>query len=96
MPASEPNHPNADVRMRGFAQRATVEEALAWIDSALLVLGQLGISSDGIDGRGFRVASIPEPSTLLLVALAGMGLLRRRHMLRTPYLTVCLTPNHGF
>jgi hypothetical protein len=28
---------------------------------------------------GFRVATvIPEPSTLLLVALAGMGLLRRR------------------
>ncbi len=27
---------------------------------------------------GFRVASIPEPSTLLLGALGGLGLLRRR------------------
>ena len=30
-----PHHPNADVRMRGFAQRATVDEAIAWIDSVL-------------------------------------------------------------
>jgi molybdopterin molybdotransferase len=28
-----PKIPNADVRMRGFAARTTVEEALAWIDS---------------------------------------------------------------
>ncbi len=31
---------------------------------------------------GFRVASIPEPSTLLLGALAGMGLLWWRRALR--------------
>ncbi len=35
MPAPEPVSPNTDVRMRGFAQRATVEAATAWIDSAL-------------------------------------------------------------
>ena len=35
MPHSESPHPNADVRMRGFAQRTTVEDALAWIDAAL-------------------------------------------------------------
>ncbi len=33
-------------------------------------------TGEGING--FRVASIPEPSTLLLGALAGLGLLRRR------------------
>jgi len=30
------------------------------------------------DSIGFRVASIPEPSTLLLGALAGIGLMLRR------------------
>lgn len=29
------SHPNTDVRMRGFAQRSTVEQALAWIDAVL-------------------------------------------------------------
>jgi molybdopterin molybdotransferase len=28
-------HPNADVRMRGFVQRSTVEAAVAWIDSVV-------------------------------------------------------------
>jgi hypothetical protein len=31
MSASKSNHPNADVRMRGFAQRTTVDDALAWL-----------------------------------------------------------------
>ena len=35
MTAPESPSPNADVRMRGFAQRATVEAATAWIDSVL-------------------------------------------------------------
>src|SRR5262245_44805151 len=35
MSAPETRHPNADVRSRGFAERTTVEAALAWIDSAL-------------------------------------------------------------
>lgn len=30
-----PSHPNADVRMRGFAERATVQQALAWLDEEL-------------------------------------------------------------
>lgn len=33
--------PNADVRMRGFARRTTVEEAYAWIDSVLPPFGEL-------------------------------------------------------
>jgi molybdopterin molybdotransferase len=43
MAASESSHPNADVRMRGFAQRTTVDDALAWIDSALPNFGELGL-----------------------------------------------------
>ncbi len=35
MQASEPDSANADVRMRGFAQRTTVEAAIAWVDSVL-------------------------------------------------------------
>src|SRR3954469_6631003 len=35
MAADSSPHPNADVRMRGFAQRATVDEALSWIDAAM-------------------------------------------------------------
>src|SRR3982751_5982890 len=41
MAASSSQHPNADVRMRGFAQRTTVEAARAWIDSALANLCRL-------------------------------------------------------
>ncbi len=41
MPASDTEHPNADVRMRGFAERATVDDALAWIDSVLPDFGVL-------------------------------------------------------
>jgi formylglycine-generating enzyme required for sulfatase activity len=37
-----------------------------------------GPTNEGSEVVGFRVASIPEPSTLLLGALAGMGLLWRR------------------
>src|SRR5688572_5656110 len=35
MQAFEFDHRNVDVRMRGFAQRTTVDAALAWIDSVL-------------------------------------------------------------
>lgn len=41
MPISDAAHPNADVRMRGFAQRSTVDAALAWVDESLSRLGQL-------------------------------------------------------
>ncbi len=39
---STPEHSPTDVRMRGFANRATVEAALAWIDSAIPVFDHLG------------------------------------------------------
>lgn len=35
MTVPDPQSPNADVRMRGFSQRATVEAATAWIDAVL-------------------------------------------------------------
>jgi molybdopterin molybdotransferase len=34
-------HPNADVRMRGFASRSTVEAAIGWLDSVLPSLNRL-------------------------------------------------------
>lgn len=34
------NSPNADVRMKGFLSRTTVEDALSWIDSMLPSIGQ--------------------------------------------------------
>jgi molybdopterin molybdotransferase len=34
-------HPNADVRMRGFAERTTVDDALAWVDAGVAKLGTL-------------------------------------------------------
>ena len=43
--------------------------------------GNSGPASGGID-LGFRVASIPEPSSLPLVAIASVGLLLRRRALR--------------
>lgn len=41
MPSPKPEHSDADVRMRGFAVRTTVEEAVAWIDSVVPVFGEL-------------------------------------------------------
>src|SRR5438445_1241104 len=41
MPAFQSEHPNADIRMRGFAQRTTVEDAIAWVDSVLPEFGEL-------------------------------------------------------
>lgn len=35
MPLPHNQHPNADVRMRGFRERATVEQALAWLDAQI-------------------------------------------------------------
>ncbi|NOY40980.1 MAG: molybdopterin molybdotransferase MoeA [Planctomycetes bacterium] len=35
MSQSSKPHPNADVRMRGFVERVTVENALAWLDNQL-------------------------------------------------------------
>ena len=39
MPNRSPEHPNADVRTRGFVARISVDEALAWLDGELAKLG---------------------------------------------------------
>ena len=49
------NHPNADVRMRGFAHRSTVEQALAWIDSVLPTSVDLPAESVSLQEAAGRV-----------------------------------------
>lgn len=46
-----PAKPPADVRMRGFSHRATVEQALSWVDSAAHPLGHEAISIWHAAGR---------------------------------------------
>jgi len=41
MTKSPTQHPNADVRMRGFTERVSVEHALAWLDAELDKIGRL-------------------------------------------------------
>jgi len=55
MPGSEFKHFNADIRMRGFAQRTTVEDALAWVDSTLPNFGDLGIEDVSLLNAAGRV-----------------------------------------
>ena len=55
MPAPDFSHPNADVRMRGFARRTTVEDALAWIDSTVPELGDLGVEDVSLNCAAGRV-----------------------------------------
>ncbi len=53
-------------------------------NSGVLLSSSRDVNSptDGESGIGFRVASVPEPSGLLLGALASLGLLMRRRRLR--------------
>lgn len=55
MPAPKPTHPHADVRMKGFTQRATVEAAVAWIDSVLPSLSSLPTEVVGLHDAFGRV-----------------------------------------
>ena len=55
MYASKPAHPNADVRMKGFTERATVEAALAWIDSVVPPPGDLAKDEVGLYEAAERV-----------------------------------------
>jgi molybdopterin molybdotransferase len=55
MAPSESSRPNADVRMRGFAQRTTVDDALAWIDTALPKFGDLGVEEVSLLSASGRV-----------------------------------------
>jgi molybdopterin molybdotransferase len=57
MSASESEHPNADVRMRGFAQRTTVDGALTWVDSVLPDFGRLPTEDVSLLAAAGRVLS---------------------------------------
>lgn len=55
MSAPRPKHPNNDVRMRGFAERTTVENALAWLDSVLPPLDALATEEVDLGDAAGRV-----------------------------------------
>jgi molybdopterin molybdotransferase len=47
----QPSLPAADVRMRGFARRSTVEQALAWLDGQLAALPSEQVPLNAAGGR---------------------------------------------
>ncbi len=55
MSVFKPEHPNADVRMRGFTQRTTVEDTLAWVDSTVPTFGDLDIEDVSLLSAAGRV-----------------------------------------
>lgn len=55
MSVSKPEHPNADVRMRGFAQRTTVDDALAWVNSNVPTFGDLDLEDVSLLSAAGRV-----------------------------------------
>ena len=55
MAAMKPEQPEADVRMRGFARRSTVEQVLAWIDAQLPPLAELPTETVGLRVAAGRV-----------------------------------------
>ena len=55
MPTFESKHPNADVRMRGFATRTTVEDALSWVDAAMPEIRDLPIEDVSLAHSSGRV-----------------------------------------
>lgn len=57
-------HPNADVRMRGFAERISVEQALAWLDNELDRLGMLADEVISLDDAAGRVLAVDVISTV--------------------------------
>ncbi|MEM8945190.1 MAG: gephyrin-like molybdotransferase Glp [Planctomycetota bacterium] len=64
MPNPANQHPNADVRMRGFGERASVAEAMAWLDSELDVRGTAGIESVPLSEAAGRVLAEDTVSTV--------------------------------
>lgn len=64
------SHPNADVRMRGFAQRTTVEDARAWIDSVLPPAAELPQETVPLHDAAGRVLAQDVTSTVNVPAFA--------------------------
>ncbi len=55
MPQIGSQYRNPDVRMRGFAQRTTVDDALSWVDSAVPEFGKLGVEDVSLLNAAGRV-----------------------------------------
>ena len=64
MPDSSPKHPNADVRMRGFVDRISVEQASAWLNTELDRLGVLTSERVSLDAGAGRVLAEDVLSTV--------------------------------
>jgi len=64
MPSPSSQHPNADVRMRGFAERISVEAALAWLDTELDRRGKLSTESLSLHQAAGRVLAETITSTV--------------------------------
>jgi len=64
MSSSQFEHPNADVRMRGFAERTSVDEALAWLDSELGQQSTLASETVTLDAAAGRVLTQEVTSTV--------------------------------
>ena len=67
---------SSDVRMRGFARRHTLTDALNWLDDQLAPLASQAVGLDAAMGRvldqGLRTADIAYPGTRQ-VTTAEMG-----------------------
>jgi len=55
MAVTRPQHPNADVRQRGFRERSTVDDALAWLDAAIDAADRPGVECVGLHEAAGRV-----------------------------------------
>jgi molybdopterin molybdotransferase len=60
----KPEHINADVRMRGFARRTTVENALLWLDSVLPTWSELATEAVDLSVAASRVLAAELTSTI--------------------------------
>jgi molybdopterin molybdotransferase len=58
MSAGESLHPEQDVRMHGFVQRTTVDDALSWVDSVLPGFGNLKIEDVSLLSAAGRVLAL--------------------------------------
>ena len=73
-------HPNADVRMRGFVERVSVDDAIAWLDTQLADRGSLSHEFVALRDATGRVladdvrSGVNVPILYLNVALTKAGL----------------------
>lgn len=90
MPEADSTARNDDVRMRGFARRATVEDALAWIDSVLPAAGTLPTEEVSLWHAAGRILATDVISTINVPGfprsmMDGFALLGEQTYGATPY-----------